>query len=41
MLNELQVGMFVLTLDRGDELGHPFWIAKILQIIKDKQGNQV
>ena len=28
-LHDLQVGMLVATLAGGDELGHPFWIAKI------------
>ena len=40
-LHELQVGMLVATLARGDELGHPFWICKITEIIEDKQGNKV
>ena len=40
-LHELQVGMLVATLADNDELGHPFWIAKILEIMKDEQGNQV
>ena len=40
-LHELQVGMLVATLAQDDELGHPFWIAKILEIMKDEEGNQV
>ena len=40
-LHELQVGMLVATLARGDKLGHPFWIAKIIEIIKGDEGNQV
>ena len=40
-LYELQVGMLVATLARGDKLGHPFWIAKIIEIIKGDEGNQV
>ena len=40
-LHELQVGMLVATLAGDDELGHPFWIAKILDIMKDESGNQV
>ena len=40
-LHELQVGMLVATLAGGDELGHPFWFARILEMIKDEQGNQV
>ena len=40
-LHELQVGMLVATLAGGDKLGHPFWIAKIIEIIRDDEGNQV
>ena len=40
-LYELQVGMMVTTLAGGDEMGHPFWIAKIIDIIKDELNNQV
>ena len=40
-LHELQVGMFVATLASGDKMDHPFWIAKIIEIIKDELGNQV
>ena len=40
-LHELQVGMMVATLAGGDEMGHPFWIAKITDIIKDEPRNQV
>ena len=40
-LHELQVGMLVATLVGNDGLGHPFWIAKILETMKDEQGNQV
>ena len=40
-VHELQVGMMVATLAGGDEMGHPFWIAKITDIIKDEVGNQV
>ena len=32
-LHELQVGMLAATLADDDDLGHPFWIAKILDII--------
>ena len=32
--------MIVVTLAGGDEMGHPFWIAKI-KIIKDELSNQV
>ena len=40
-LRELQVGMLVVTLASGDEMGHPFWIAKITKIINDELSNQV
>ena len=40
-LHELRVGMLVATLAQDDELSHPFWIAKILEIMKDEEGNQV
>ena len=33
--------MLVATLVGNDGLGHPFWIAKILETMKDEQGNQV
>ena len=33
--------MLVATLAGGDEMGHPFWIAKITDIIKDELNNQV
>ena len=33
--------MLVATLVGGDEMGHPFWIAKITEIIKDELDNQV
>ena len=37
----LQVGMMVATLAGGDEMGHPFWMAKIIDIIKDELRKQV
>ena len=40
-MHELQVGMMVATLAGCDEMDHPFWIAKITNIIKDELGNQV
>ena len=40
-LHELQVEMMVATLVGGDEMGHPFWIAKITDLIKDELSNQV
>ena len=33
--------MLVATIAGGDKLGHPFWIAKIIEIIRDDEGNQV
>ena len=39
-LQELQVGMLVATLAGDDNLGHPFWIAKIIELVKDEEGNQ-
>ena len=33
--------MMVATLVGGDEMGHPFWIAKVTDIIKDELRNQV
>ena len=40
-LHELEIGMLVATLAEDDELKCPFWIAKIIEIMKDDQGNQV
>ena len=40
-VHELQVGVMVATLAGGDEMGHPFWIAKITDIIKDELSKQV
>ena len=40
-LYELRVGMLVATLAQDDELGHPFWIAIIIEIMKDEESNQV
>ena len=34
-LQEVQVGSLIATLTYGDALGHPFWIAKIIDLIKD------
>ena len=38
-LQELQVGMLVATLVGDDNLGHSFWIAKIIELVKDEEGN--
>ena len=32
--------MLVTTLARDDKLGHPFFIAKILELMKDEEGKQ-
>ena len=40
-LHELQVRMMVATLAGGNEIGHPFWIVKITDIIKHEISNQV
>ena len=40
-LHEPQVGILLATLAGDDGLGHLFWIAKILELMKDEQGNQV
>ena len=39
-LHELQVGTLIASAG-DDELGHPFWIAKLLEIMKDESCNQV
>ena len=40
-LHGLQVGMLVATLAGDNEFDHPFWVTKILEIIKNKQSNQL
>ena len=40
-LHELQVGMLVATLAGDNEFDHPFWVAKILEIMKNEQNNQL
>ena len=35
-LQEISVGSLIVTLADGDELGHPFWIAKVIELIKDE-----
>ena len=40
-LHELEIGMLVATLAEDDELKCPFWIAKIIEKMKDVQGNQI
>ena len=39
--HELEVGMLVTTLARDNKFDHPFWVAKILEIIKNEQSNQL
>ena len=40
-LHELQVGMLVATLAGDNEFDHPFWVAKILEIMKNEQSNEL
>ena len=40
-MDELQIGMVVPTLVDNDELSYSFWIAIILEIMKDEQGNYI
>ena len=40
-LHELQIGKLVATLARENEFDHLFWVAKILEIIKNEQSNQL
>ena len=35
-LQEIDVGSLMVTLANDDEFGHPFWIAKVRQLIKDE-----
>ncbi len=35
-LQEISVGSLIVTLVDDDELGHPFWIAKVIELIKDE-----
>ena len=35
-LQEIEVGSLIATLADGDTLGHPFWIAKVIELIKDE-----
>ena len=34
-LQEIKAGSLIATLADGDALGHPFWIAKVIELIKD------
>ena len=40
-LHELQVGKLVATLVGDNEFDHPFWVANILEIMKNEQNNQL
>ena len=33
--------MLVVTLARDNEFDHPFWVAKILEIMKNEQSNKL
>jgi hypothetical protein len=35
-LQEIEVGMLIAMLVEDDELGHPFWIAKVLKVSKSE-----
>ncbi len=35
-LQEINVGSLIATLADNDDLGHPFWIAKVIELIKDE-----
>jgi hypothetical protein len=40
-LQEIEVGMLIATLAEDDELGHPFWIAKVLNVSKNEIDNKI
>ena len=40
-LQDIKVGTLIATLADGDDLGHPFWIAKVLELIKDEPRNKL
>jgi hypothetical protein len=40
-LQEIKVGSLIVSLIDSDELGLPFWIAKVIQIIKDIDQNRL
>ena len=37
-IQDLKVGSMIATLAQDDPLGHPFWIAKVIEIQKSMQG---
>ena len=40
-LEEIKVGSLIVTLADNDALGHPFWIAKVIELIKDENTNRL
>jgi hypothetical protein len=40
-LQEIEVGMLIATLAEDDELGHPFWIAKVLKVSRSEADNKL
>ena len=39
-MQDIKVGTLIATLTDDDDLGHPFWIAKVLELIKDEPHNK-
>ena len=37
-IQDLKVGSMIATLAQDEPLGHPFWIAKVIEIQKSMQG---
>ena len=40
-LQDIEVGTLIATLADVDDLGHPFWTAKVLELIKDEPHNKL
>lgn len=40
-LQDIEVCTLIATLADSDKLGHPFWIAKVLELIKDEGNNKL
>ena len=40
-LQELKVGMLIATLADDNELGHKFWIGKVLDMVIHENQNQI
>ena len=40
-LEEIKVGSLIATLADNDALGHPFWIAKVIELIKDENNSKL